>query len=434
MNARRGLSSMRNILILGVGVGLNALLGFVLQILLARSVTSATLGNFSAAFLLVTMLSPLCGFGIPQYFLKIFGQHGVQGARWVPPALRFIFYSTVCTFAGVLVIGMVSYETATLRFAASLLALVMLGNLATEVVSSVLQLEEKYVQLSGWQMLQTLLRCLGLVAAVMWAGRPLDVIVVAAIYGGVALLLAWLGWARVKQFRARQLRALSEREAGAGAAPLAASMGTIFKEASPFGLFAVSYLVYNQFAIIVVRHLVDPDSAGYYSITFTIMNATLLLPGLVYQKYLLPKLHRWAYHDPRRLYLTFVRGNYIMGLTGLLVTVIIWFLAPVVIPVVFGSQYTPAVDLTKWIALGIPMTYMAASAEAPLVTGENMLYKVKIMAAVAVLNIGLNLLLIPLYGLKAAIATTLLCNALLLVLYMVASYRLVFNHAGYRRA
>jgi O-antigen/teichoic acid export membrane protein len=53
---------------------LSALFAFSLQIVLARILSVEHYGMFASAFTILTMLIPIVGFGIAQYWLKVFGQ------------------------------------------------------------------------------------------------------------------------------------------------------------------------------------------------------------------------------------------------------------------------------------------------------------------------------------------------------------------------
>src|SRR3546814_4412984 len=47
------------------------------------------------------------------------------------------------------------------------------------------------------------------------------------------------------------------------------------------------------------------EAAGVYNVAFVIMSAVYLIPSVIYQKFLLPKIHIWANHDQE----TFVKAR-----------------------------------------------------------------------------------------------------------------------------
>src|SRR5690554_3415947 len=71
---------------------------FFTQVLIARWVGVSDFGEFSSALAVVTMVSPLAGFGIQAFWLKVFGEEGVAAMRWIGGSLRFALFSTLAVF------------------------------------------------------------------------------------------------------------------------------------------------------------------------------------------------------------------------------------------------------------------------------------------------------------------------------------------------
>jgi O-antigen/teichoic acid export membrane protein len=116
-----------------------------------------------------------------------------------------------------------------------------------------------------------------------------------------------------------------------------------------------------------------------------------------------------------------------MLLLGVLTAVAILVLVPWIIPLLFGEAYQESVGLLKILAFCIPVRFLAISIGATLSTQDHMRLKIGLLGASAVVNVLLNLLLIPLYGAKGAAAVTLFSEITLLVLYLFAVRRYVFG-------
>ncbi|MDW9199404.1 hypothetical protein SE959_10730 [Escherichia coli] len=112
---------------------------------------------------------------------------------------------------------------------------------------------------------------------------------------------------------------------------------------------------------------------------FLFISAAILLPTVIYQKYLLPKLHRWAYQDLKKLKNVYKYGNISMFLFGVVVSILIWFLCPMIVSSLFGEKYMSSIKLIRFLSLSIPIIYLASNSGAILVTKNNMQAKVKIM-------------------------------------------------------
>jgi len=160
---------------------------FLTRVLLARELGKADFGIFAAALSTVTLLSPLAGFGVQGFWLKIFGQEGAHAVRWLPGSFRFVKLSTgfvVLTLCGWAMWGPHDPITSIILL---ILSLYIPGQLAIDLVSGKLQLEERYISLALWQLLPHLARML-LVGGVALVNSRLKINAVAYSYSAVAMV------------------------------------------------------------------------------------------------------------------------------------------------------------------------------------------------------------------------------------------------------
>src|SRR3546814_5931016 len=73
---------------------------FLVQLLLARQLTAAEFGTFAATLNMVTLVSPLASFGLGALWLRIFGEEGWGGMRWLRGSLRYIIWSSTIVLTG----------------------------------------------------------------------------------------------------------------------------------------------------------------------------------------------------------------------------------------------------------------------------------------------------------------------------------------------
>jgi O-antigen/teichoic acid export membrane protein len=125
--------------------------------------------------------------------------------------------------------------------------------------------------------------------------------------------------------------------------------------------------------------------------------------------------------------MAYKKGNLAMLISGSIVMIGLLLLSSWMIPILFGKEYQDSVVLTNILALSIPIYFVAYSVGATLVTRKNMQLKVKFMGTTALLNIILNIILIPLYSAKGAAIATLISNLFLLILYYIGSQKRVFK-------
>jgi O-antigen/teichoic acid export membrane protein len=195
----------------------------------------------------------------------------------------------------------------------------------------------------------------------------------------------------------------------------------------PFGVAGLAHLIYYQSNIVLLKYLDGDYGAGIYNICFLVLSAVYLFPGVIYQKFLLPKLHRWAVQDRDRMYEVFRVGNIAMLIAGVGFMSALYLVSDWVVVFVFGVDYESAADLLKLLSLSVPPVFVALSAGSVLVTQDHMLTKVKLMVGVAVFNVLLNMALIPENGVYGAAQATIFSNIVLSVLYYLFAKNLVFK-------
>lgn len=409
---------------LSFATGLSMVLGFAAQVFLTRALPPEDYGALNAALAAITLASPLAGFGVGKYWLRIFGAHGWSGMAWVRPSIALAAMGT--TTAALLVSAW--SQLSALDPSISLVAVVLLPTLilypASETVYAKLQIEADYTGLSLRQLLPNLVR-LGVASLALALG--LQLLEVATLLSASLTVLALLFMRSVAKAGSGGLHL-----AGHGPRPEQVdarppTLSQIGQAAWPFTLSGLFYLVYYQSDIVLLGWLAGPEAAGVYYVAFAVMAAVFMVPSVLHQKYLLPKLHRWVEHDKPKLLAVYRFGNGATLALGVVIGALVFALAPFAIDLVFGPDYTVAGRVVQVLALAIPGRYLATSVGAVLATEDNMRRKVWLMGLSAVVNVTLNVLLIPGHAMIGAAMATVISETVLLVSYLIAVRAFVFG-------
>lgn len=421
--------AFKEISLLWVGSLLGALIAFLTQVLLARHLSLSDFGLFASAFATIALITPLAGFGIAQYWLKAFGEEGFSALRWMKGSYQFIIKSTFAVLAVLFIWIFLGPNNTNTQIVLALLSSFLLSQVMIELLSVRFQLEEKYLLLALWQLTPHLLRLTLILFVTFTSWFEFDLKTAAFIYFSVSLLVVLTGiTSLIQMIRGNIALKGHDQNNQAPTTPLTSpNSWAVMSNAWPFGLAAFFYLIYYQSNIILLKYMIGDEAAGIYNVAFTVMAAIYLLPGVIYQKYLLPKIHRWANHDTQKFYEVYRYGIKAMFTLGIVAMIGIWLTAFWAIPLLFGKKYVDAVSLLNILALSAPIIFLAFNSGATLVTKENMLRKVKYMGYVAILNILLNITLIPLYNTSGAAIATVLSNSVLLYLYSFGTKKYVFQ-------
>lgn len=411
---------------------------FMTHVVLARELTPSGYGVFAAALATITLLAPLAGFGMRGFWLKAFGAEGWGAVRWLTRSFRFVILSTSVTLLLLAIWAAFGPHYESFRWLLLWLMPVIVGYSFIELVSANLQLEERYNALAVWRLMPQLARLLLVLLVVSGATGQVNLDTIAVVYAAVAFVIMTAGFVQLRGMVQGRFTLKGHPKSSGTENMLQTKVASIVRvsdvarQAWPFALSGVFYLVYYQSPVILIKYLTSDEAAGIYNVSITIMVLVYLLPSAIYQQYLLPKIHRWANYDRSRFLEVYRVGNGGMLLLGVFASGAIMLLTPWVIPLLFGKVYQEAVSLLAILALCAPVRFLAISTGATLVTQEHMRLKVLYMGMAAVINVLLNLLTIPVYGAQGAAVSTLMSEIMLLTLYLLAVRKHVFGGDAWR--
>ncbi|MCW2099405.1 UNVERIFIED_ORG: O-antigen/teichoic acid export membrane protein [Pseudomonas psychrophila] len=427
MNIRKSLKALSS---LWIGSIAAAFLAFLTQVILARTLGPGEYGVLSSALSAATLIAPLAGFGIPQLWLKIFGVEGFNGKRWVPVSFKFIKISSTFTIA--LLIGwaqIAPHNTAT-QIILYILAFHIIHQLFIEITSSKLQLEERYQLLSLLQILPHALRLAAILTISLIAPTVLSALTVAMIYATVSIPVVIFGILEMSKLKRGKFSLKGHKQfiSDEEVKSQQPTLSNIFFDAMPFGMAATFHLIMFQVNIILINYLAGPKEAGIYNVAFAIMTAVYLTPSVIYQKFLLPKIHRWAAHDREKFIAVYKKGNIAMLLLGVTAMICVAVLAPWGVPLLFGEKYSDAVPVLQILSICAPLRFLASSVGVTLVTQEHMKLKVYLMGIAAAFNTISSIILIQKMSLTGAAVSTVVSDLLLLSLYYYYAQKKVFSN------
>jgi len=418
--------SIKTILLLWFGSLAGAGFAFLVQVMLARHLGPSGFGVFSTAFSLSAIFIPLAGFGISQYWLKEFGKDGDLAIGQVLPSLRLVLINTTLIISLIAIWGLFGHHEDLLKYTILIMSFYVAGQVSLELMTSKLQLEEKYTKMALLQIAPHFFRFCIILTIILLANSYLTVINIALVYVLVSTFLVVFGILIMLKFAEGLVdlkghKSFSDIESSSEPVQIE----HIIHGSWPFALAGVFHLIYFQSDIILLNYMVGSEAAGIYNTAFMVIVLVLLFPSVVYQKFFLPKIHRWANHDHDLFYKFFKQGNVVMLVLGLLAMVTVWMLAPYIVPILFGEGYDDSVELLYILSTTLPILFLASNIGSVLLVKDNMRLKVKLMGLTAVVNIILNLILIPLYGMVGAAIATVVSNIFLLTLYWYFGRRIM---------
>lgn len=200
--------------------------------------------------------------------------------------------------------------------------------------------------------------------------------------------------------------ALSSRDARSSRADSYVSWAGFRRDVLPIGLGVLLSALYFRVDLFLVQQWVGDAAAGLYNAVFRLIEALRLFPAAVLAV-LFPQLCRTR--DARLL-----RGISIrLGVAGLALTAGVYWAAPAIVQLFYGSRYLGAVDAFRILALALPLLFVNYGLTHQLIAWNLQRPYAVICGLSLAGNLALNALWIPRFGIEGAAWCTLLTELML---------------------
>jgi|GEM_PF-3388719 len=200
---------------------------------------------------------------------------------------------------------------------------------------------------------------------------------------------------------------------------------SLLKRAFPFGLFALFSTIYLQVDNIMIFHIKGEEALGIYGAATRIIIAVCFFTE-AFMGTLYPMLSRFFMQDRKKMIVSFQRAFWFLFITGLPATLGLWRLGKPLVTFLFGVNYHLSGPVLSLLSLLIFFRFIG-NVPATLMTAINrQTTRMWLVIGASVLNIGLNLVLIPRYSYMGAAYATITVNVVLMFVYYILAYR-----AGY---
>ncbi len=187
------------------------------------------------------------------------------------------------------------------------------------------------------------------------------------------------------------------------------------RRAAPFGSYLLVFALYNYLDTVLLGVLRSDAETGLYNAAYRIYEAFILVASII-GTVLTPRLSRYILSDPeehRRLAAVGIRGAMLAALP---ISIAGFIFAPQVVTLLFGSDYQASATALRILVTGFLVVFPISVYQAIAISmhAEHLLLATAVIGLV--LNVALNVALIPRYGMYAAAFVTVVCEMISLAL------------------
>jgi O-antigen/teichoic acid export membrane protein len=397
----KGRGLLRDTTHLSIGQGFRLIIQATYFVLIARSLGPDAYGAFVTVVAMAALLGPFSGLGTPNLFIKNVRSGKRKAAIcWGNGILATVLSGTLLSALGLGLSVVLHLKTVPL-----VVTIVCVSDLiflkVTELAAFGFTALDQMKQTSVQSVVVSLLRLAGIVALIVTV-HPVTLRLWVFIYLITTLLgtiYAVAQGGRLWGHPVIDLAALRED----------AAEGVFFSVAGS------ATTVYNDIDKIMLSRLADLAATGVYAAAYRVIDVTMTpvrsLAAAAYPQFFRKGMGGMAQTYPYALSLIAKSAIY-----GSLASTGLWLLAPV-LPHVLGTRYEAVVPAVRWLAL-IPLLRCIHSFLADALSGAGLQRaRTGIQVLVALINIALNVVILPQYSWRGAAWTSVGCDGLLVVLF-----------------
>ncbi len=365
---------------------------FLLYVLLARMLGPEDYGVFTAAVALAGIFGVLIQFGLPALLTRNVATNPQEGTRTAGCYLMIQILNTLPVLAA-------------LPFLAHILGFTREGTILcvvlifAELFRSIKMLWRSVMKGNSWFRMESVSVAIERFATVLCALAVLALTrnllwVVTALM--LVRLVDNLG---VGGFLAGKVRL--------GKKPCAHELRDAYRKALPFAVHGILWILYYQVDMVMLKAMAPEKEVGYYGAAYRVVEIFSALPRVVFYV-AFTRFARCMADNPAFLPRKVLETCRILLFVMLPPLVIVGYTQPWLMRWMFGQAYLPSILLLAVILPSLGMKMFSTLSEEFLLASGSEKKLPPLLLAVALSNIGVNLLLIPSMGaMGAAIATTL---------------------------
>ncbi len=191
----------------------------------------------------------------------------------------------------------------------------------------------------------------------------------------------------------------------------------LLKASLPFGIIGFALGLSYRFDSVLLNIFRSDAETGFYNAAYNLVFSTVLLSNVI-NTALYPSLSRQSINDPGRLNHSYERSFRYLVLFALPITVGIWALADEIIPFLFTASFGPAIPALRIVIWVVPAMFVSEFfGYIVLISGKERKAARAVLVSTG-LNVVINLLLVPRFGIFAAAAMTVITELVLVGQYV----------------
>jgi O-antigen/teichoic acid export membrane protein len=405
----------KNAAVLLIAQVISYLLGFLYVMYTARYLKAEGFGILSFALAFTGIFGVFADFGFGRLIVREVARDKSLAPKYLANiSIMKVILVTITFGLIVLVINLLGYPAETIKVV-YLIALSVIFSTFTGMLNSIFQAFERMEYMSLGQILKSILMLSCTIFAIKSGfsviGFAFFYFLVSFIVLGYSFII--LRWKFNKLVFASAIRILE--------IDWSFWIPTI-KEAMPFGLTGISGMIYAYMDSVMLSFMKGDEVVGWYHAAYRLVLILLVIPGIV-SKAIFPTMSQFYVSSQSSLKFTHEKYVKLMLIVGIPTGIGTLLLADRIILLIFGPGYIESIIALKILIWTIVITFAGAASVKLLESINRQIIVTKMAGLAMVVNIVLNIVLIPKYSYKGASVATVITELILVGGIFIYTYK-----------
>ncbi len=181
----------------------------------------------------------------------------------------------------------------------------------------------------------------------------------------------------------------------------------LLKESWPLIFSTIVIVLYARIDQVMIKHMLNEAAVGSYAVAVRLSEATSFLPGIVITS-LFPAIAKSKENGIETYHRNLQRFFDLICFIGFSIAIFFTLFSGLIVETFFGSSYSSAASILTIHIWGMLFSFLGVSSTQWLVLEKKQKYRLYRTVMGVIINIVLNFILIPIYGVVGAAIATLI--------------------------
>ncbi|MCM3399453.1 flippase [Oceanobacillus profundus] len=403
-------------IVLLVAQYMTRIMGPFISIILVRYLGTEDYGLYASAIAVTAFLTFLPDFGLQQSALKISVDTNVKLNNLIKSTLYTSMLYTLITLIFLMSwLNIFQYEF-TIKLIAYILGISFFRVAILKVMTTLLQIKRDYTRIAIWNLI---------ISSIQWVITLICIFLEADLFTLVfwpqftsliiTIIMLIIEGKKINLFS--NINPFTEKE----------KYKALIQSSLEFGTANSMHMMYHRSDAMILSASRNPTEVGFYNVAFKVAELIYFFAGVLFNQVLYPVFFKWSKHDRDKYFRFYRLLNKMMILFGFFAAALVLLFSDELIYIIFGNEEVFASTLLSIMMIAVPFRFLVVSIGAILTTDNLVRKRIKIQSKIAIINVGLNALFVPIYGAIAAAILMVITDVLLMIGYLSATNKYITN-------